>query len=186
MNEIKINTMKKYLLLFFLFISCSKLEYSYDSYIDYSVYKKAYVSEISTNLQSITYNEEDMMNYFCEELSMKSAFNPIYNYYNYQSLFDSVSNSEYMDLRLFIIDSQLKFKPIDHDNGDVTYYYEYNITIECDAYYKGNPIYRVQKTGEAHDEYNSDNEDNYYEVSNTAIEEALKEIAKFFTKSYVI
>lgn len=178
--------MKKYLILIFLFISCSKLEYRYDSYINYSVYKKAYIYEIYNNLTAFYYSEEDMMNLFCNELSKKSAFNPIYSYFDEPQLADTLPQ-EYLELRLTAQRGEYKSKEINHDDGDISFKYEAKITVVCQAYNNNNQlIYQIERTGEYDDEYDYDSNDNFDEVKSMALEEALKEIAKFFTKSYVI
>ena len=126
------------------------------------------------------------MNLFRNELSKKSAFNPIYIYYDDPHLGDTLP-SEYLELRLTVDNGVYKQKDIDHDNGDVSFYYEASITVVCQAYNGNNQlIYQVEKTGEFHDEYDYDSNDNFDEVKGQALEEALKDIAKFFTKSYVI
>jgi hypothetical protein len=186
--------MKKLILLGLLLAACSKMEFSYDSYVNYSTFKKAYVLEIFNGVNSVSYSEADMMDYFCDELNKKSGFNAIYNYFNTPQFLHSVLSTEYLVLRLTVSKGEYKYKEIDHDNGDVSFYYEAHITVQCDASSVNNivsdnsnsTIYQIEKTGEFDKEYDYDSDSNFDEVKTTALEHALEEIAKYYTKSYVI
>jgi hypothetical protein len=184
--------MKKILLLGLVLVACSKQEYKYDSKINYSLYSKAYVFEIYNEVRSLYYIEKDEMEYFCSELDRKSGFVEVYNYFYPPNLPDSVINtakglpSEYLSFKLNVTAGSYKYKEINHDNGDVTFYYEAHITVLCETYDNKGLVYRVERTAEYDHEYDYDSEDNFDEVKVTALEKALKDIANYFTKSYVI
>jgi hypothetical protein len=178
--------MKKIIFLGFLLMACSKLEFRYDSVVDYASYKKAYVLEIYNQVPSMNYSEQDMMNVFCEVLNKKSGFTKIYNFFDHPQLADSVLPAEYLVLRLTVEEGEYKYQNIEHDNGDVTFYYEATITVKCEALSSSNLVFQVSKSAEYNQEYDSDSDNNFYEVKNTALVKALEEVAKYFTKSYVI
>jgi hypothetical protein len=174
--------MRKIILFGLLLAACSKLEFKYDSNVNYSIYKKAYVLEIFNQVPSMSYSEVDMMRLFCDDLINKSGFTIVYNHFDNSQNVDS----SFLTLRLTVIEGEYKYKEIDHDNGDVSYYYEATVTVECDAFNNNIKVYQVEKSGEYNQEYDSDSDYNFDEVKNTALTRALAEIAKYYTKSYVI
>lgn len=183
----KKKTMKKLILFALILTSCSKLEFQYDSNINYSIYKKAYIVEIYNNLYSISFDEEAMMNYFCDILKTKSGFNTITHYYNNPELADSLLPSEYLSLKLYIKKVDSKYKENVNDNsGDVDYYYEAEVTVACETYCRDSLLFTIDKEGKYSDEFEEDAIGNYVEVKETALMNALKELAIYFTKSYKI
>ena len=163
-----------------LTFSCATIEFEYDSNVNYAVYNRAFVVQIEPDpWDEVLFDEQDMMYFFSNELERISGFDYVTDFYSNPELVDSILPSDYMVMRLSVVeyDYEVKYKEDPPDD-----YIAY-VTVECEVYSNEQLLFTLREEGEAKEpDYGGYHND----LRREAMRDALEKISQYFTKSFKI